>query len=163
MQEPFLGFLKSPFDKVWRDGAFIDIEEGDVIVGNLMKKDDELHEIGVSLPAEVAFDFEHQPTDTLGFIGGFVGEDLFGKRKHAATGFTGADCSQDGDARVETTLGNYEPARSLRRPALARVVNLADYDEQLLTMPGIGVRRKLCRSDASVRLESKDVETGKQN
>src|SRR5438046_6104237 len=45
--------LRDPFfEKRWRDGALVDIEEGYVVVGGLMKKDDEFDEVGVRLLPE---------------------------------------------------------------------------------------------------------------
>ncbi len=40
------------FEEFRRDGALVDIEEGDVVVGDLMKEDDELHKVGVCLLPE---------------------------------------------------------------------------------------------------------------
>src|ERR1700728_2049623 len=47
-----LGFGDPFFEKRWGDRALIDIEERDVVVGDLVEKDDELHEVGVSLLPE---------------------------------------------------------------------------------------------------------------
>src|ERR1700733_4008981 len=97
------------------------------------------------------------------FIGGFVGEYLFSKRKHTATGLAGPDSAKNHNSCVEATLGDYEPSRGLGRDGLSGVVNLADYNKHFVTFSGIGIWRKLRRSDASVRLKRKDVEAGKQN
>src|SRR5260370_12818630 len=51
------GFFNAFFEKRWRDRAFIYVEESDVVVGDLMKKDDELDEIGVRLLPERFFAF----------------------------------------------------------------------------------------------------------
>ena len=50
-----LGFLNPFFKERWGNGTPIDIEERDVVVGNLVKKNDELHEIGVCLLPEGFF------------------------------------------------------------------------------------------------------------
>ena len=47
-----LGLGDPVFEERWRDRALVDIEEGDVVVGDLVKKDDELHEVGVGLLPE---------------------------------------------------------------------------------------------------------------
>jgi RHS repeat-associated protein len=47
-----LGLRDPFFEKRWRDGALVDIEEGYVVVGGLMKKDDEFDEVGVRLLPE---------------------------------------------------------------------------------------------------------------
>jgi len=47
-----LGLGDAVFKERRRDRALIDIEERDVVVGGLMKKDDELHEVGVGLLPE---------------------------------------------------------------------------------------------------------------
>src|SRR5712664_550539 len=46
-ENDLLGFLNTFFEDRRRDGALVDIEERDVVVGDLMKKDDELDEVGV--------------------------------------------------------------------------------------------------------------------
>src|SRR5229473_4749834 len=51
-ENDLLGFLNTFFEERRRDGALVDIEERDVVVGNLVKKDDELDEIGVRLLPE---------------------------------------------------------------------------------------------------------------
>src|SRR5882762_4404328 len=51
-ENDLLGFLNTFFEERRRDGALVDIEEGDVVVGDLMKKDDELDEVGVRLLPE---------------------------------------------------------------------------------------------------------------
>src|SRR5260221_9231066 len=47
-----LGLGNSLFEERRRDRALVDIEEGNVVVGGLMKKDDELHKVGVGLRPE---------------------------------------------------------------------------------------------------------------
>src|SRR5579859_6306868 len=51
-ENDILGLRDAPLKQRRRDGAVVDIEEGHVVVGGLMKKDDELHEIGVRLLPE---------------------------------------------------------------------------------------------------------------
>src|ERR1700683_3316489 len=51
-EKDVLGFGDPFFEKRWGDRALIDIEERDVVVGDLVEKDDELHEVGVSLLPE---------------------------------------------------------------------------------------------------------------
>ena len=43
------GFLNFSFEHIRRDGAFIDVEQRDVVVGNLVQENDELDEVGVGL------------------------------------------------------------------------------------------------------------------
>ena len=50
--DDLFGLLNAFFKQRRRDGAFIDVEERDVIVGDLVKKDDELDEIRVGLLPE---------------------------------------------------------------------------------------------------------------
>src|SRR3984885_7214603 len=47
-----LGLGDSLFEQRWRDRALVDIEERNVVIGGLMKKDDELDEVGVGLLPE---------------------------------------------------------------------------------------------------------------
>src|SRR5882762_4610697 len=47
-----LGLRDPFFEQRRRDGALVDIEEGYVVVGGLMKKDDEFDEVGVRLLPE---------------------------------------------------------------------------------------------------------------
>src|SRR6202050_3454208 len=47
-----LGLGDPFFEERWGDRALVDIEERDVVVGDLMEKDDELHEVGISLLPE---------------------------------------------------------------------------------------------------------------
>src|SRR5712664_40034 len=51
-ENDLLGFLNTFFEERRRDGALVDIEERDVVVGDLVKKDDELDEVGVRLLPE---------------------------------------------------------------------------------------------------------------
>src|SRR5580658_3032722 len=51
-EKDLLGFGDPLFKEGWGDRALIDIEERDVVVGDLVEKDDELHEVGVSLLPE---------------------------------------------------------------------------------------------------------------
>ena len=50
--DDILGLLDPLFEKRRRDGALIYIEERDVVVRDLVQKDDELDEIGVGLLPE---------------------------------------------------------------------------------------------------------------
>src|SRR5258708_15836636 len=47
-----LGLREAVLEERRRDRALVDIEEGNVVVRGLMKKDDELHEVGVGLLPE---------------------------------------------------------------------------------------------------------------
>ena len=47
-----LGFLNSGFKQFWVDGAFVNVKQGHVVVGDLVKLDDELDEVGVGLLPE---------------------------------------------------------------------------------------------------------------
>ena len=47
-----LGLRDPFFEERRRDGALVDIEEGDIVVGGLMKEDDELDQVGVRLLPE---------------------------------------------------------------------------------------------------------------
>ena len=51
-ENDLLGLRDPFFEERRRDRALVDIEEGDVVVGDLMKKDDELDEVGVRLLPE---------------------------------------------------------------------------------------------------------------
>src|SRR5258708_24803044 len=51
-EKDLLRFLYALFEKGWRDRALIDIEEGHVVVGDLVKKDDEFNEVRVRLLPE---------------------------------------------------------------------------------------------------------------
>ena len=50
--EEFLPLLDLRFQQLPTNGAFIDIEQGDVIVKHLVQQDDELHHVGVGLLPE---------------------------------------------------------------------------------------------------------------
>src|ERR1019366_6795146 len=48
--------LRNPgFERGWRNGAQIDIEEGDIVVGDLVKEDEEVHQVRVRLLPERFF------------------------------------------------------------------------------------------------------------
>ena len=51
-EDDLFSFLNSLIEQGWRDGALVDIEEGYVVVRNLMEQDDELNEVGVCLLPE---------------------------------------------------------------------------------------------------------------
>src|SRR5260221_4628069 len=51
-ENDILGLRDPSFKQRRRDGALVDIKESDVVVGGLMKKDDELDEIGIRLLPE---------------------------------------------------------------------------------------------------------------
>ena len=152
-----LGLRDPFFEERRRDGALVDIEEGNVVVGGLMKEDDELDEVGVGLlpegllataeqivqergdvvrqgvrfqvivervvavlgieadfdvilgalvtsedvfylSAKVALYLQNKSTDSLVFVGGFVGQNLLREGEHAAGSFATADGAQDGDS-----------------------------------------------------------------
>ena len=78
------------------------------------------------LSAKVAFHLKDQSSDAPVFVGGFVGQNLFRKRKHAATRLTATNSAQDGDSREQTALGNREPIGSLGGHRLARVMDFPD-------------------------------------
>src|SRR6266478_4167210 len=215
-----LGLRDPFFEKRWRDGALVDIEEGYVVVGGLMKKDDEFDEVGVRLlpegllstsekvvqergdvvregvgvevvvervvavlgietdfdvilgpmvplkdvfyfAAKIAFDFQNQPTDSLLFVGGFVGQNLLRERKHAAGCFATANSAQDGNSGEQTALGDREPIGSLGRYRFARVVYLADDKKEVIPLTGIGILGKASGRDGLAGFQSKDVEARK--
>ena len=47
-----LPLLDLRFQQLPADGAFVDIEQGDVVVKDLVEQDDELHHVGVGLLPE---------------------------------------------------------------------------------------------------------------
>src|SRR5207245_5749800 len=87
--------------------------------------------------AKIAFDFQNQPTDSLLFVGGLVGQNLLRERKHAARCFATANRAQDGNSGEQTALGNREPRGSIGRNGFARVVHLADYKKEVIPFTGI--------------------------
>ena len=113
--------------------------------------------------AEVAFDFEYEAAYTLRFVLGFVGDELLGEGIHAATRLAGAHCSQDCDAGVEATLRDRKPVRVLSRDRLARVVNLADDEEELVPVLCVRIGRQSCRRNSLTDLQGEDVQAGKKN
>jgi hypothetical protein len=143
-ENDLLGLHDPFFEQRRGDRALVYIEEGDVVIGDLMQEDDELDEVGVRLlpegflasakkvvqkrsdvvcegvgvevvvkrvvavlgieadfdvifgplvtgedvfylAAKIAFHLKDQPADAPLFVGGFVGQNLLGERKHAAT------------------------------------------------------------------------------
>src|SRR5882724_954078 len=196
--DDLFGFLNSLLKVRRRDSALVDIEEGDVVVGDLMKKDDELDEICVrllpegflslaekivekrgdvesqrvgvkvvvkrvvailriqtdfdivfasamrrqdalDLAAKIALHFENEPADSLFLIVTSVGKNLLGKWIHAATGLARTDCTENGDAREESALGNGEPKGRLGRNRFARVVHFAKDKEEVLSFARVYV------------------------
>src|SRR3984957_16083373 len=49
------GFGNPRFKRGWRDSALVDIEESDVVVGDLVKKDEKVYEVRVGLLPERFF------------------------------------------------------------------------------------------------------------
>jgi hypothetical protein len=81
------------------------------------------------LVAKVSLHFENETADPTLRIIVPVGQDLFGKRVHAATGLTATDRAKHRNSGIKTSLRNRQPAWTLRRPGLLRVVNFTDYQE----------------------------------
>lgn len=98
--------------------------------------------------AEVPFDFEYKAAYTLRFVLGFVGDELLGEGMHAATRLASPNRSQDCDAGVEATLGDRKPVRVLSRDWLAWVVNLADDEEELVSVLCLWIGRQSCGRNA---------------
>jgi hypothetical protein len=65
------------------------------------------------LVAEVSLDLEHESSDPPFGIIVTIGEDLFGKGIHAATGLTASDGAKDRDPGVESPLGDRQPPWAL--------------------------------------------------
>src|ERR1019366_4888461 len=128
----------------------------DVIVGPLVTVEDVF-----CLAAKIALHLKDQPADALVFVGGFVGQNLLGERKHAATRLATPNSAQDGDSCEQTALGNREPIGSLGGHGLARVVHFADDKKEVGSLAGIGILGKATWRDAAARFQSKDVEAGK--
>ncbi len=80
--------LRDPvFEERRRDRALVDIEEGDVVVGDLVKKDDELHEIGVRLLPEGLLAAAEKIVQKRGdVVGESVGVEIVVKRVVAVLG-----------------------------------------------------------------------------
>src|SRR5882724_7611042 len=85
--DDLFGFLNSLLKVRRRDSALVDIEEGDVVVGDLMKKDDELDEIRVRLLPEWFFSFAEKIVEKRGDVEGQrVGVEIIVKRVVAILG-----------------------------------------------------------------------------
>ena len=108
------------------------------------------------------FTSKNQTADALLFVGGFVGQNLLRKRKHAAGSLATANRAQDGDSREQTALGNREPRGSLGGHRLARVMYFADDKKEVVSRAGIGILGKASWRDGAARFESEDVEAGKR-
>ena len=61
--EAEFGIADFPLQHLGTNRTFINIEEGDVVVGNFVKKDDELHEVGIRLLPEGLFAAPKQVVD----------------------------------------------------------------------------------------------------
>src|SRR5258708_40112754 len=59
---------------------------------------------------------------------------LLGERVHAARAFSTADGAQDGNSGRQAALGNSEPIGSFGRHRFARAMNLADDEEQVISL-----------------------------
>ena len=94
------------------------------------------------LVAEVALHFENQTSDPLGPVVCLVREDLVRKRIHAAARFAGSDGTENGNARIETPLGNHKPFGIRRRGRFTLVVNLSSDKEKLVALARFGVTRQ---------------------
>src|SRR5580658_6064750 len=82
-----LGLGDSLFEKRRRDRALVDIEERNVVVGGLMKKDDELDEVGVGLLPEGLLATSKEIIEERGdVVGERVGVEIVVKRVVAVLG-----------------------------------------------------------------------------
>ena len=113
------------------------------------------------LPTEVALHFEDDATDSSVRVVRFVGQDLFGIREHAARTFSTAHRSQNRNAGEQSTLGNHQPIGCFRWSGSARVVNLAEDDEQVFSVSRVGIPGKLSGNDARTKLQRSDIERGR--
>jgi len=129
----------------------------DVILGPLVTREDVFY-----LATKIAFHLKDQPADAPLFVGGFVGQNLLGERKHAAGSFATPNSAQDGDSREQTALGDREPRGSLGGHRFARVVHFADDKKEVVSLTGIGILGKATWRDGAARFQSEDVEAGKR-
>src|SRR5271168_3083519 len=82
-----LGLGNSLFKERRRNRALVDIEERDVVVGGLMKEDDELHEVGVGLLPERLLATAKEIIEERGdVVGEGVGVEIIVKRVVAVLG-----------------------------------------------------------------------------
>src|ERR1700730_16161015 len=92
------------------------------------------------LVTEVAFDFQHETSNPRLWVVGLIGDKLLGVGVHATAGLAGADGAENGNAGVETSLGDRQPIGILGRNGLSRIVDLPQYQAELLTFPRLGIR-----------------------
>src|SRR5262249_43778525 len=120
-------------------------------------------EDAADLVAEVAFDLQNEPANSLLFVVGAVGQDLLGKRIHRARGFPTANGTQDRDAREQAPLGDGQPIRRFRRNGLPWMMNLSDNDKQLIARSGVRICWQRPDAITSANLKASNIEAGKQH
>ena len=98
-------------------------------------------ENGTDLMAEVAFHFQDKAADPFLRIFGSMSQQLPGERIHAAARLAGAHCPEDCDACEQASFWDDEPPGILSRDRLARVVDLAQDQKELFSLPSVRVRR----------------------
>jgi hypothetical protein len=110
------------------------------------------------LATEVALDLQNQAADPLILIRRPIRKDLVGERVHAATRFSGSNCTENGYPGEQSALGNGEPSRGLGGAGLSFVMDFSDDQEKIGALRGLGVRWQPSRADAMANLEREDVE-----
>src|SRR5208283_5954710 len=201
---------------VGTNSAFVDIEQGDVVVGDLVEQDDELYEVGVGLLpegffasskqvvdeggdavgerigveavvegvvvvvgieadfdvvrvasearkdrthffAEIALDLKYETTNAFFRVRRFVGEDLFRIGIEGRTGLAAAYGTEDSDSGEQAPFWDREPVGCCRWLRRSRVVDLAEHEEQIVTIGRGWIGGRLARFWPRRRLQGEDV------
>src|SRR2546430_1047648 len=93
--------------------------------------------------AEVAFDFQNQPANTLRFVRRLESKKLLGSRVHAAAGLAAADSSENGDAGVKSPARNRKPPGMFDRVRMWRLMDLAEHQIKVLASSRLRIGRQL--------------------
>src|ERR1700756_5603525 len=89
----------------------------------------------------------------------FVGEDLFRIGIESRTGLAAAHGAEDGDSGEQAPLWNREPVGCCRWLRGTRVVDLAEHEEQIVTIGRGWIHRRLARFGPRGGLQGEDVES----
>src|SRR6202167_5650214 len=107
--------------------------------------------------AEVALHFENEASDPLIFISCPVPKNLVRVWVHAAACLARADCAENCNAREKPPFRDDEPLWIFCVCLLARIVNLAEDEEEFVPLARVGKEGQAARANPAACFEGENV------
>ena len=110
------------------------------------------------MPAEVAFNLQHQGPESAGGIVRPVRQELLDRRIDAGRGLARADGADDGQPRIQTAFRNDEPFGPLGAGRSRPMMALADHEEEIGPLLGWRIRRQRLGRCRAIETGDEDIE-----